>query len=332
MPAQSFAGFSTESIAVKSVAVFLAVNTPTDFKYETLTQDVAAKFGRNKWKLVYDGSNRGLMGILGQTASDLGVDVHGIKPRPFLKYEERGELPGYAHQELVEDLFSQKRRMAELSHAFIILPGGFEALEEYGTIRMWSKLDVCRHPIVLLNFQNYYTPLLEWVNSATELGFISEISASLVSIANTIEQMNSMLLRPKGCAENDEQLIWSAMVRRVSTYQELQPENLLFNFVDQVACRHALTIQWSTWHTWDYHNRIEADAAEANENVWKEISLFAICVGMTFQWLQIYTLALPKYQALLNTMQSLRRFQVRYRQIRTSVLNLSPGYFWTVTA
>ena len=221
MPAQPFADLSSESVAVKSVAVFLAAKIPTDPQYETLARDVAAIFVRNQWKLVYGGSNRGLMGILGQTASALGIDVHGIKPRPFLRYEETGELPEYGHQELVEDLFSQKRRMAELSDAFIILPGGFGTLEEYSTIRMWSKIGVCRRPIVLLNFQNYYTPLLEWINRATELGFITKSSASLVSVANTIEDMNDQLLRPKAFAKNDEQFTWSAIVPSLNTFPEL---------------------------------------------------------------------------------------------------------------
>jgi hypothetical protein len=97
----------------------LAANIGTDPSFEDLTRHVAAIFFKNGWKLVYGGSARGLMGILGRTASALGVDVHGVKPRPFLKYEETGELPEFGHHELVEDLYSQKKRMAELSDAFI---------------------------------------------------------------------------------------------------------------------------------------------------------------------------------------------------------------------
>ena len=148
-------------MAVKRVAVFIAASIGTVAKFEDLARDSAAMFGRNGWKLVYGGSGRGLMGILGQTASTLHVHVHGVKPRPFLRYEETGGLPEFGHHELVEDLYSQKRRMVELSDALVILPGGFGSLEDYSTIRMWSKLGVCRRPIILLNFQNYYTPLLE---------------------------------------------------------------------------------------------------------------------------------------------------------------------------
>ena len=127
---------STDHKKTQSVAVFLAANIGNDPKYKELAQHFAAIFAKNRWNLVYGGSARGLMGILGQTASDLGVDVHGVKPRPFLKYEETGELPKFGHHELVDDLYSQKRRIAELSDAFIILPGGFGTLEEYTALRI----------------------------------------------------------------------------------------------------------------------------------------------------------------------------------------------------
>ena len=196
---------SVDHKETKSIAVFLAANIGNDPKYKELAQHVAAIFAKNRWRLVYGGSARGLMGILGQTASALGVDVHGIKPRPFLKYEETGELPEFGHHELVDDLYSQKRRIAELSDAFIILPGGFGTLEEYTAIRMWSKLGICRRPIVLLNFQSFFTPLLDWITEATKLGFISANSAAVVSVVDSIEETNVSLLRPKPMIDNDDQ-------------------------------------------------------------------------------------------------------------------------------
>jgi predicted Rossmann-fold nucleotide-binding protein len=70
----------------------------------------------------------------------MGGIVHGVCPRPFLKFEDGGRLPTFGKNELVEDLYSQKRRMAELTDAFIVLPGGFGTLEELVVIRMWYKL------------------------------------------------------------------------------------------------------------------------------------------------------------------------------------------------
>ena len=80
------------------------------------------------------------MGILGRAVASAGMQVHGVKPRSFLKYEENGLLPDFGYNELVEDLHTQKKKMAQLTDAFIVLPGGFGTLEELVAIRMWSKL------------------------------------------------------------------------------------------------------------------------------------------------------------------------------------------------
>ena len=80
------------------------------------------------------------MGILGRQLSSLGGQVHGVKARPFLKYEPTGLLSEYGTRELVDDLYTQKRRKAELTDTFVVLLGGFGTLEELFTLRMWSKL------------------------------------------------------------------------------------------------------------------------------------------------------------------------------------------------
>ena len=80
---------SADHTETKTIAVYLAANIGNDPKYEELAQHVAAMFDLNRCNLVYGGSARGLMGILSQTASALGVDVHRVKPRPFLKYDDQ---------------------------------------------------------------------------------------------------------------------------------------------------------------------------------------------------------------------------------------------------
>ncbi|KAF5612089.1 lysine decarboxylase [Fusarium subglutinans] len=298
---------SADHRKLRSVAVFLAANIGNDPGYKELAQHVAAMFANNRWKLVYGGSARGLMGILGQTASTLGVDVHGVKPRPFLKYEETGQLPEFGHHELVDDLHSQKRRIAELSDAFIILPGGFGTLEEYTAIRMWSKLGICRRPIVLLNFQNFYTPLLDWITGATKSGFISENSAAVVSVVNSIEEMSLSLLKPNPLIDNDDKFDWSVVApEHTRSLLESQLEKSLLETADQVSLQLCLTVHWSTWHTWNYYNRIEPGITEANDHIWKSISPFSTCVGMTFLVARNFRAALEITPGLAQCSERLR--------------------------
>jgi predicted Rossmann-fold nucleotide-binding protein len=76
------------------------------------------------------------MGMVGQRVASLGGQVHGVKPLPFLKYEPTGQLPKFGINDLVGDLHTQKRRIAELADAFISLPGGYGTLEKLIAIRI----------------------------------------------------------------------------------------------------------------------------------------------------------------------------------------------------
>lgn len=89
--------------------------------------------------IVYGGSPRGIMGRISRTLAELGGDVIGIKPRPFLKYSN-GKLPEWGYNELVPDIHTQKARMAELSNGYLFLPGGFRTLGEFCAFRMRRKL------------------------------------------------------------------------------------------------------------------------------------------------------------------------------------------------
>ena len=290
----------------KSVAVFLAANTGNDIRYEKLIHHVAAMFAKNGWNLVYGGSARGLMGTLGKAASALGVDVHGVKPRPFLKYEETGELPTFGHHELVDDLYTQKKRIAELTDAFIILPGGFGTLEEYTAVRMWSKLGVWRRPIVLLNFEGFYTPLLDWITKAKSLDFVSENSVAVVSVVNSVGEIDALLSNPATVVENDDHFDWSVLVPgHVDSWQS-DFEKSLVDIADQVSLQHSLTVHWSTWHTWDYYTRVNPGVTEANVRIWKDIAPFSTCVGMTYQVAKNLGAALRAAPSLARGLERLR--------------------------
>lgn len=95
------------------------------------------------------------MGVFARALYDAGGSVRGFKPRAFLQYEPDGVLPAWGHIELVEDIHTQKRRMAELADVFVIFPGGLGTLEEFVAVQMWVKLgmsgsrgrgrgDICR--------------------------------------------------------------------------------------------------------------------------------------------------------------------------------------------
>lgn len=80
------------------------------------------------------------MGAMSRRLSNLGGQVRGVKPRPFLKFEKDHQLPTYGHQTLVDDLQTQKIEILQLSDILVFIPGGWGTIEELVTLRAWFKL------------------------------------------------------------------------------------------------------------------------------------------------------------------------------------------------
>lgn len=108
--------------------------------------------------LVYGGGNSGLMGILATTMIEKGGHVTGIMPRSMVRAENAFyEISEYIE---VENFHERKLLMSNLSEAFIALPGGPGTLEELIEQHAWSTLGIHKKPIILINTNNFWDPLI----------------------------------------------------------------------------------------------------------------------------------------------------------------------------
>ncbi|KAH7876213.1 uncharacterized protein C8R40DRAFT_1146057 [Lentinula edodes] len=192
----------------RSICVLCGGNIGAEGKYAKLADELAMLFYKNNWRLVYGGSPRGIMGRISRTLAELGGDVIGIKPTPFLKYSN-GKLPEWGYNELVPDIHTQKARMAELSNGYLFLPGGFGTLEEFCAFRMWRKLGIIKAPLVILNFENYYEDLVKWIELGADEGFISENAAAAFSVVQSLDKVSETF--STSSYATDEQLDLSDM-------------------------------------------------------------------------------------------------------------------------
>ena len=88
--------------------------------------------------LVYGGANIGLMGVIADTVLENGREVIGVIPESFLSYKVEHQDLTKLH--IVNSMHERKALMAELSDAFIAMPGGYGTLEELAEITTWSQL------------------------------------------------------------------------------------------------------------------------------------------------------------------------------------------------
>ena len=123
--------------------------------------------------IVYGGGNVGLMGVLADTARAAGGEVIGVIPRALVAKEvAHTELPDLR---IVESMHERKALMADLSDAFIAMPGGYGTFEEFCEILTWTQLGLQRKPCGILNIEGYYDHLLQMFDHAVAEQFVKPV-------------------------------------------------------------------------------------------------------------------------------------------------------------
>jgi uncharacterized protein (TIGR00730 family) len=148
------------------------------------------------WRWCFGGGQVGLMGILADAALEAGGEVIGVIPHALAARE-------VAHQRLttlhvVDSMHERKALMAQLSDAFVALPGGFGTYEEFFEVVTWTQLGVHRKPCGLLNVAGFFDPLVQFVDAAVNEQFIRPAHRAAVLVhddpARLLEQLSAVTL------------------------------------------------------------------------------------------------------------------------------------------
>lgn len=143
--------------------------------------------------LVYGGASVGLMGVVADGALARGGEVIGVLPE-VLKHKEIAH-PGLSELHIVGSMHERKALMAELSDAFIALPGGLGTLEELFEILTWALLGLHRKPCGLLNVEGYYDGLAAFLARSVSDGFLRQKHRDLLLVAESTEALLAGLVR-----------------------------------------------------------------------------------------------------------------------------------------
>jgi len=109
--------------------------------------------------------------------------VIGVIPDFFLRREVGHR--GITRLEVVATMHERKYRMAELSDAFIAIPGGWGTLDELAEILTWRQLKLINHPVGLLNTLGFFNPLLDQMQHMSAMGFLSEHHRDVFAVEAT---------------------------------------------------------------------------------------------------------------------------------------------------
>lgn len=145
--------------------------------------------------LVYGGGNVGLMGVLAHSVLQQGGEVIGVIPRALQARELALQETTQLH--VVGTMHERKALMAELADGFVALPGGFGTCDELFEILTWAQLGLHDKPVALLNVDNFFTPLLDWLRSTVEAGFVKSSNLQLLQILSDPNAVIDLLRQPK---------------------------------------------------------------------------------------------------------------------------------------
>lgn len=120
--------------------------------------------------LVYGGSSLGVMGAVANAALAGGAEVIGVIPSAMATREVAH--PRLSELVVVESMHERKAKMAELSDAFVALPGGWGTMEEIFEALTWAQLGLHRKPCGLLNVAGYFDHLENFLEHAVGEAFV----------------------------------------------------------------------------------------------------------------------------------------------------------------
>jgi uncharacterized protein (TIGR00730 family) len=175
-----------------NICVFCGSSSGHDTVFATTARELGHLLATHHHSLVYGGGNVGLMGIVADAVLEKGGSVTGVIPQ-FLMDKEVGHT-NLTSLEIVSSMHERKKRMADLSDAFVAIPGGWGTLEELAEILTWKQLGLITQPVAILNTNNFYTSLIAQMQQMVSAGFLSAENFKLLKIATTPQELLELII------------------------------------------------------------------------------------------------------------------------------------------
>jgi uncharacterized protein (TIGR00730 family) len=163
---------------LKRVCVFCGSSAGSGDAYINAARDTGRLLAERGIELVYGGGKVGLMGAVADACLEAGGSVIGVIPNLLVLKEVAHR--GLTELRIVQTMHERKAVMADLSDAFIALPGGYGTLDELSEVLTWSQIGIQHKASGLLNVNGYYDPLLAMLDRAVRDHFLSEVHRELL--------------------------------------------------------------------------------------------------------------------------------------------------------
>ncbi len=174
-----------------NICVYGAASNEIDAAYLEQGQELGRLIGAGGHRLVFGGGQTGMMGAVARGVKETGGRILGVAPKFFDK-------PGVLYEGCDEFVFTEtmrerKAKMEEESDAFVMSPGGLGTWEEF--FEMITLRQLARHqkPIIILNINGYYDPLIALMEHAIKGKFLEEKAREYYLVAKTAKEVMQLI-------------------------------------------------------------------------------------------------------------------------------------------
>ncbi|MFI6782692.1 TIGR00730 family Rossman fold protein [Micromonospora sp. NPDC050276] len=174
-----------------AICVFCASSRTLDQRWLDLAAETGAELARRGHTLVSGGGCVGMMGAVADGARSAGGRTVGVIPQSLVDLE----VADLASDELLvtDSMASRKTLMIDKSDAFLTLPGGLGTLDEL--FEVWTTATLALHakPMVLIDTDGFYRPLLDWLDALTDQTFLKPAGRDLLTVTTTVSEALNVL-------------------------------------------------------------------------------------------------------------------------------------------
>ena len=157
---------------IQSICVYCGSSAGTNPNWKHTAFEFGKLLAANNIRLVYGGGSVGLMGAVADGVLTNNGNVVGVIPEALKAMEV--DHKGISTMHVVSNMHERKMMMAELSDAFVSLPGGIGTLEELFETFTWKQLSFHTKPCAILNIDGYYDDLISFLDHSVQSGFLRQ--------------------------------------------------------------------------------------------------------------------------------------------------------------
>ncbi|MGB1390252.1 MAG: TIGR00730 family Rossman fold protein [Paracoccaceae bacterium] len=178
-------------MTVKSVCVYCGSRPGAMPAYAQAADTLGTAIAAAGWRLVYGAGDVGLMGVVARAAQAAGGDTFGVIPTHLLEWEVgKTDLTRFV---VTETMHERKKVMLMNADAVVVLPGGAGSLDELFEVLTWRQLGLHDKPILILNTEGYWDPLLTLVDHVIAQGFADPSLGGFLTVVDTPESAMAAL-------------------------------------------------------------------------------------------------------------------------------------------